>query len=387
MSSLRRHTTCRPASAVFLGLLLLVGVGSPPASALTESELRNALAGYMAHSALRGASVSCLVVDLSDGHTVYSLRADKARIPASNVKLLVSATAVELYGPDFTYATSVWSEAEPEEGVLRGPVYIMGYADPVATSAVYARLADQLQARGVRAVEGDCVGIAPVLLADRDRGLRAAQGLSRALGAVGIPVRGTCRCVSVAPGPVPLAQHTTRSLKQYLREMNKQSVNSAANRLLDSLLACFHDPAAPDPRFVLNYWAQRGQAVAGMRLVDGSGYSRENRLSADLLVAALRSCAAEGAAYAALRDSLPVAGQDGTLAGRMRGTAAAGRVSAKTGTLPRVSCLSGYVEGAGQPRLAFSLLMNDFSCSVDTARRLQDETAVLLARYTRERWG
>jgi D-alanyl-D-alanine carboxypeptidase len=62
-------------------------------------------------------------------------------------------------------------------------------------------------------------------------------------------------------------------------------------------------------------------------------------------------------------------------------------VSAKTGTLPRVSCLSGYVEGAGQPRLAFSLLMNDFSCSVDTARRLQDETAVLLARYTRERWG
>lgn len=388
MRSTYRHPPRRLSPALPpLLLLLLFSAAWRPALALTEDGLRNALGGYMAHSALRGASVSCLVQDLSDGHDLYSLRADKPRIPASNVKLLVSATAVELFGPGFTYATTVWSEGDPEEGAVRGDLYLFGYADPIATEGVYAELVSQLKAKGVRTVEGDLVGTAPVLVADGDTGLHAARRLNEALGAAGIRVRGTVRCASVASAPVRLARHTTLSLQEYLREINKESRNALAERLLASLLACFHSPAAPDPRFVLSYWAQQGQPVEGLRLVDGSGYSRDNRLSAGLLVAALRRCAADPQAYTTLSASLPVAGEDGTLAERMRGTVADGRVRAKTGTLPRVSCLSGYVEGHGKPRLAFSILMNDFSCAVGTARRLQDEMAVVMAKYVRDRWG
>jgi D-alanyl-D-alanine carboxypeptidase/D-alanyl-D-alanine-endopeptidase (penicillin-binding protein 4) len=354
---------------------------------MSEEHLRTALAGYLQHPALQGASTSCLVVDLGEGRTILSARADRARIPASQVKLLISATAVELFGASFAYTTTVWSEADPEEGALRGDVYLQGYADPVATEGVYPELVRQMRLRGVRSVEGEVVGTGPVLVEERDGGQRAAQRLRAALTAAGVAVRGRARCASCFAAPVLLARHTTLSLQEYLREMNKESVNFQAERLLRSLLACFDSPADPDPRFVLSYWARQGESVNGLRLVDGSGYSRDNRLSAALLVAALRRCAEAAPEYRALSASFPVAGEDGTLSDRMRGTAAAGRVRAKTGTLPSVSCLSGYVEGDGQPRLAFSILMNGFSCPVGTVRRAQDEMAIEMAQYVREKWG
>ncbi len=387
MSSIRRSTPRRPyVWLTFLCVLLATGL-SGPSLALTEGGLRNALGGLMAHAALRGASTSCLVQDLSDGHTIYSLRADKSRIPASNVKLLVSATAVELFGPSFSYATTVWSEADPDGGALRGNVYLFGYADPIAGEGVYAQLVSQMKAKGVRSIEGDVVGTAPVLVGDHDAGLQAARRLNESLRVAGIHVAGKVRGASSGPAPVLLARHTTLSLKEYLRKINKNSRNAEAERLLGSLLACFQSPTAPDPQFVLSYWAQQGQAVEGLRLVDGSGYSRDNRLSAGLLVAVLRRCAETTEEYQALSGSFPVAGEDGTLSDRMRGTAAEGRIRAKTGTLPRVSCLSGYVAGGGLPRLAFSILMNDYSCPAGTARRVQDEMAVLMAKYVQEKWG
>jgi D-alanyl-D-alanine carboxypeptidase/D-alanyl-D-alanine-endopeptidase (penicillin-binding protein 4) len=104
-------------------------------------------------------------------------------------------------------------------------------------------------------------------------------------------------------------------------------------------------------------------------------------------VAVLRRCAGTPAEYQALSRSLPTAGVDGTLADRMQGTAAEGKVRAKTGTLTGVSCLSGYVEAGGNPRLAFSVLMNDLTCSEDTARHLQDEMAAQMASYAEDKSG
>lgn len=372
-------------------LFVLCVLGAAPAgravAAMSEEQLRATLAGALAQPALQGASTSCLVVALEENRTLFSVRSNRARIPASQVKLLVSATAIELFGASFVYAATVWSEAEPEEGVLRGDIYLQGYADPTATEGIYGELARQMRLRGVRVVEGDLVGVGPVLLKERDRGQRAAQRLAEALRAAGVQTRGGTRCASCFAAPVLLARHTTVALQDYLREMNKESVNSRAERLLGSLLACFHNPADPDPRFVLAYWARQGQTVEGLRLVDGSGYSRDNRLSAALLVAALQRCAQTESEYRVLSRSLPVAGADGTLSDRMRGTAAESRVRAKTGTLPGVSCLSGYVESQGRPRLAFSILMNGFSCPLGAARRAQDQMAIALAQYVKEKWG
>jgi serine-type D-Ala-D-Ala carboxypeptidase/endopeptidase (penicillin-binding protein 4) len=78
--------------------------------------------------------------------------------------------------------------------------------------------------------------------------------------------------------------------------------------------------------------------------------------------------------------SLPVAGRTGTLAHRMRGTAAQGRCHAKTGTLHDVSSLAGYCTTTSGSHVAFAFLMN--STSYFSARRLQDRMTAALARYS-----
>ena len=116
-----------------------------------------------------------------------------------------------------------------------------------------------------------------------------------------------------------------------------------------------------------------------VRLENGSGLSRSDRASprqvGRLLVAMSRRSG--GGTY---RRSLPLAGEEGTVAHRMNGTAADGRCRTKTGTLIGVSALSGYCR-AGHGVVVFSILMN--SVDVDQARAAQDKMTSLIARYRR----
>jgi D-alanyl-D-alanine carboxypeptidase/D-alanyl-D-alanine-endopeptidase (penicillin-binding protein 4) len=83
---------------------------------------------------------------------------------------------------------------------------------------------------------------------------------------------------------------------------------------------------------------------------------------------------------AAFRDSLAIAGRSGTLRRRMRGTAAAGRCRAKTGTLNSVSALAGYCDTTRGGHVAFAFLMNRVGAA--GARQIQDRMTVELARYS-----
>jgi D-alanyl-D-alanine carboxypeptidase/D-alanyl-D-alanine-endopeptidase (penicillin-binding protein 4) len=84
----------------------------------------------------------------------------------------------------------------------------------------------------------------------------------------------------------------------------------------------------------------------------------------------------------ALKASLPVAGRSGTLIHRMRGTAAAGRCEAKTGTLATASALAGYCTSSGGDEIGFAIEMNNIA-NVLLARTLQDRIAATLAACAR----
>ena len=121
---------------------------------------------------------------------------------------------------------------------------------------------------------------------------------------------------------------------------------------------------------------------AEVRFEEGSGLSRNNLLTARATVGLLVAMARHPAA----RDfeaSLPVAGRDGTLRTRLRGTAAEGNVSAKTGTLRYANALSGYVTTAGGERLAIALLLNRHVPEPGTpgAREEIDQLVALPAAY------
>jgi D-alanyl-D-alanine carboxypeptidase/D-alanyl-D-alanine-endopeptidase (penicillin-binding protein 4) len=116
-----------------------------------------------------------------------------------------------------------------------------------------------------------------------------------------------------------------------------------------------------------------------VQAVDGSGLSRRNAVSPQEVGKLLVAMARDPENGPAFRRSLPVAGQEGTVADRMEGTAAAGNCSTKTGTLSGVSALSGYCS-ANKHTIAFSILMNDVS--IDAAHHAQDQMAAAIARYT-----
>jgi D-alanyl-D-alanine carboxypeptidase/D-alanyl-D-alanine-endopeptidase (penicillin-binding protein 4) len=118
---------------------------------------------------------------------------------------------------------------------------------------------------------------------------------------------------------------------------------------------------------------------SGVRAVDGSGLSRGNRAT-PAQVARLLDAMRDTPAADAFANSLALAGKEGTVAGRMRGTAASGRCRTKTGTLTGVSALSGYCFNRSGKVMAFAIL-NNRVFSLSEAHRQQDRMAALIARY------
>ena len=130
-------------------------------------------------------------------------------------------------------------------------------------------------------------------------------------------------------------------------------------------------------RFAAQAGVQRGELLFD----EGSGLSRRALVTPDAIVGLLKFM--DRHRYADIyREALPIAGVDGTLRNRMKGTAAEGNVRAKTGTIGYVNTLSGYVTTAAGERLAFSLMLN--ACDADGDNSVKDDLdpiAVMLAEF------
>jgi serine-type D-Ala-D-Ala carboxypeptidase/endopeptidase (penicillin-binding protein 4) len=116
---------------------------------------------------------------------------------------------------------------------------------------------------------------------------------------------------------------------------------------------------------------------------DASGLSRLNLVSADTLTKIMKSMHANPC-FSYFYDALPVAGCDGTLANRMKGTAAENNAHAKTGTLSNVSAISGYVRARNGELLAFSMIANNYLFSKARAEAAEDAAIARLANFSRK---
>ncbi len=115
-------------------------------------------------------------------------------------------------------------------------------------------------------------------------------------------------------------------------------------------------------------------------MADGSGLSRHNLITADATMRLLVYMSRHRFA-SAFREALPIAGVDGTLKNRLKGTPAAGNLRAKTGTINTVATLSGYVTSAAGERLVFSILLNNYPEAPGERRVYLDAIAVALASF------
>jgi D-alanyl-D-alanine carboxypeptidase/D-alanyl-D-alanine-endopeptidase (penicillin-binding protein 4) len=122
-----------------------------------------------------------------------------------------------------------------------------------------------------------------------------------------------------------------------------------------------------------------GAATDGFLVWDGSGLSRQDLVAPETLVRVLDAMR-RSPNFLVYYDAFPVAGVDGTLRTRMRGTTAESNVRGKTGTLSNVRSLSGYATTADGRTLLYSILCNHYLVSTDYISRVQDSIAVRLTR-------
>jgi D-alanyl-D-alanine carboxypeptidase/D-alanyl-D-alanine-endopeptidase (penicillin-binding protein 4) len=233
-----------------------------------------------------------------------------------------------------------------------------------------------------------------------DPALYAATLLREILAARGVEVLGAARHGDLAASETGLAgaggaearvdtiaTHVSGPLSESVRNFLKISDNLTGELLVKAVGASV---AGPPGTYAKGLAAERaflaqevGIDTTAQMLADGSGVSRYNLVTARQIVALLRYMTTRDDLFPSYRAALPVAGVDGTLEGRMRGTAAEGRAGAKTGTLNGVTALSGYVPSAEGERLAFSLMMEFYTGSSAPRRAVQDSIVAALARFRR----
>ncbi|MCS6830250.1 MAG: D-alanyl-D-alanine carboxypeptidase/D-alanyl-D-alanine-endopeptidase [Armatimonadota bacterium] len=185
----------------------------------------------------------------------------------------------------------------------------------------------------------------------------------------------------VPAGARLLYTHTSPPLSDILPLLNKPSDNLIAECLMRALGVVAHreGSAAAGERVMLEFLKEAGLNLNALNIIDGSGLSRRNQITARNLVTLLRYMTSHPQAKAFI-ESLPVAGMDGTLRNRMVNTPAQGKVRAKTGSLGRVSTLAGYLTTQTGEELVFALLMNNYNGSAATARAVQDAILVRLVQ-------
>jgi D-alanyl-D-alanine carboxypeptidase/D-alanyl-D-alanine-endopeptidase (penicillin-binding protein 4) len=436
-----------------------------------------------------------LIVDPERGDTLYSRNAGKLFMPASNMKILTSATALAQLGPDFRYRTVVAARGAIANGTLDGDLLVIGRGDPSVSDHMLhdamiplRAIADSLAARGIHRVTGHVVAAGNAFPSDvfgygwtyddfedsysapidellfnegfselhvhagdhpgdpvrvdvtpahsvprvrvdattiaarpsgdtrrgRGDGLRARKdsttwdvilegqipagdtavievthhnpdaayvaAVREALHDKGITVDDAASADTLGRIDT-LATLSSPPLSEILKALMKPSQNQIAEMLfrtvaLEQTGAGRTDSARAVVSAQIAKWGAAVPAEAVVR--DGSGLSRYDYISPRTVVRILDAMR-RSPYFNTYYDALPIAGVDGTIRNRMKGTPAQGNVHAKTGSVALARSLSGYVTTADQHMLIFSFLANNWTVPVASVERVQDAIAARLA--------
>ncbi|MDH6108657.1 D-alanyl-D-alanine carboxypeptidase/D-alanyl-D-alanine-endopeptidase (penicillin-binding protein 4) [Kitasatospora sp. MAP12-15] len=460
--------------ATVLATLLLTGSGPAPAP---PAPLAADLDRLLTDPRLTGAEVTGLVTDATTGEVLYRHDPGALVLPASTLKTVTAAAALELLGPDHRFSTQVLAAGPRAGGELDGDLVLRGGGDPTLLPADLDALAGQVAAAGITTVAGavaadssryDDVPLgadwawddqaayyspqisaltlttdtdydpgtvrltltpdpspgqpatvrltppdAPVQVGGQvatgaaggdytvqtsrrpggnaivlsgslpagggpheewvtveDPAKLAATVFAAALARHGVTVRdgvhdGASGAVAGADAVV-LAAHDSQPLSELMVPFLKLSNNGIAEHLVKEIgrVKSGAGSWAAGLDQVEGFLRRAGLESTPARQVDGSGLSRQDLLTAQRLCDLLEFARRQPWS-ATFYQALPVAGDarrmvGGTLKDRLRGTAAEGRVHAKTGSLTGVDTLAGYVERPDGHTLAFALLVDNF---------------------------
>ncbi len=448
---------------------------------------------------LFNAMIGVYVESLDNGDILFKQNEHKLFIPASNMKLFTSATALLKFGAEFRFKTELHADGDIEAGILKGNLIIRGKGDPSIAPRfyeddfrhVFSNWAAVLKAKGITEINGDIIGdaayfqdtplgsgwewddepywyaaqISALSLNDNCVDITILPGDS--IGAKPkVQIYPPTEYVSIENNAVTIPADSVNSL-HLTRKHGKNSIiieksipvnvkskkesitveepalffitimygifrdegirlngnlrveydQDAINYNVSQLLHVHESPPLGEILKVVNKvshnlyieqilltlgaeYGDLGSAEEGARVVsrtmqgigipenefvmqDGSGLSRHNMITPAATAVLLRNMALRDD-FDIFYQTLPVAGEDGTLKRRMKGTNAAGKVHAKTGTVGYVRNLSGYVTSDTGERFIFSLLVNHYTVPTSAINLLQDRLCDLLTRFKRD---
>lgn len=480
------------AQGLVLGFLLLFSscatLFPPRPDREATRELTRSIDELLEDTLFIRARVGLKVISLADGQVLYERNSKFLFHPASNVKLLTTATALHVLGTNYKFKTAVYVDSLSPEGVVVGNLYLKGFGNPDLKQKDLDQITLQLKTMGVKRIEGDIVAdasffddlfwgkgwmwddepscfqafISPITINDNcvHVVVRPGERVGDLVRVATVPQTSYLSLKNLGVTGIDTSENTlkvTRDLRQrsntilvhgslplnsrerefaisvwqpelyattLLRErfeaegisvsgqtrlglMNEQArqvalhewpidsvivnINKTSDNLsAENTLKVIAAEKRGVPGTALNgisvmneFLFSLGIDTTSYSIVDGSGLSHYNLISAETLAQLLTQMYKKKDLFELFYRSLPIAAVDGTLQNRMRGTAAAGNARAKTGTLTGVSALSGYVKTEDGDLLAFSILMEHFTGSAGAYRNVQDKIVDMLARLNR----
>lgn len=386
------------------------------ASSLLAVALQVMAGSVIPFSRDRASSVAVIVRDLSTGDDVVSQNPHKAMIPASTMKCVTAASALEAGLDTARFETKVYTRGRIDNGILNGDLVICGSGDPTMESAQFPsnatfvnEIAAAVKQAGIRSIEGEIqvdassfpdngpcdrwelsdiryeygAGLYALNYRDNRVGDKAmespcevfGEALENRLLADGVPVCWQTTDTTGEPLTLLMSHHSPRGA-EILDNLMKRSDNLFAEGML-RLLAPGQTRAAAIAR-ERRLLASRGIDFDITDIHDGSGLSRNNRVTARFMADLLERMAdarGEDVSYAAF---FPLVGKEGTVKTLLKGTRLEGRLALKSGSMNGVHCYAGYaLDKEGRPTHAVVILVNDFFCKRGEVR---DAIATFLKR-------
>ncbi|GAB3042252.1 D-alanyl-D-alanine carboxypeptidase/D-alanyl-D-alanine endopeptidase [Spirosoma pulveris] len=483
-----------PAFISFLSLVCLLNLCAhlqafsqplAPTDTLSIQRLLRQAETFQASPAARFGTVALSVRRVRDSQEFIGYNARQSLPSASTLKLITTATAFAVLGPNFSYTTTLEYDGTIKDSTLIGNLYIRGTGDPSLGSwrfsgyydlpALLSSWSEAVKAAGIRRIQGMVVGDgslyddlttpdtwpfgdlgnyygaslsalninenlyriffrpgkttgqpASVLRTDPpvpylnfrntvttdaantgdqvniygapflnqqwltgkvplgepanefsvkgslpDPAYFAAFALQNQLLLDNIPVNnppvslggGLPVTVNPAGKRTVLNQHKSPLLTDLAQQTNFQSINLYAEALLRTTAVTLTKSAQTTTASIqalTTYWKSKGVSTDGFRIRDGSGLSTVGALTADNMTSIL-SVMGRDKAFPQFYETIPIVGQTGTVRSLARGTAAAGNIRAKSGSIEGVRAYAGYFTAADGERMSFCILVNKFT--------------------------
>ncbi|MGB0888414.1 MAG: D-alanyl-D-alanine carboxypeptidase/D-alanyl-D-alanine endopeptidase [Vicingaceae bacterium] len=464
----------------------------------TIKDVNNALKEMIADEDLKNASISFYALDIDSNIMIGGISSSRSLVPASTMKLVTTATALELLGPNKRFPTRIKYTGEIDSNcVLNGNIFIDGGGDPclgsqrfpkqygdfigkwakaihnlgidsingrvIANAAIFDE--QMIPATWIWADLGNYYGAGPCGLSiyenkcevdfssykkgdstnitcinpyipnlkfdNHVKSMLTKKDLSYIFGAPyqeerifkgGIPInKENFKVKGSIPDPAYLTAFeldmelrrlgirlanpstTIRKLKHkgqlpekqkkrtivtswspkvidIINLTNRHSINLYAEHLMNQIGVFKYksgDTGSGTQATTL-FWKEKELDVNGFYVNDGSGLSRFNGVTAKQLVGILKYMN-ESKNKELFIESLPVSGKSGTMRNFAKGTAAHGKVYAKSGTMTRVKSYAGYVTSKNKHNIAFAIIINNYNCTSFQVKKKIEKIIIKLA--------